>query len=114
MARTALTVQQVVRTGLSPSYTAGNGSGGHSIANDGRVLLHIKNGGGSSINATLQTPVTVDEQAALAVADLVVAVPNGGERMIGPFPPALYNQADNTVYLDFSAVTSVTVAAIRL
>lgn len=114
MARTDLTVQQVARPGLNPAYTAGNGSGGHSIPNDGRVFIHVKNGSGAPINATLQTPVTVDDQAALAVSDLVVAVPASGERMIGPFPPALYNQSDGKVYLDFSAVTSVTVAALRL
>jgi hypothetical protein len=111
MARTDLPVQQINRIGLNPAYTAGNGSGGHSISNDGRVFFHVKNGGGAPITATAQTPVTVDD---LAVADRVVTVPAGGERMIGPFPPGLYNQSDGKVYLDFSDVTSVTVGAFRL
>lgn len=110
MARTALTVLQVARTGLTPAYTAGNVDG-HSIVNDGRVCTHVKNGSGSSINVTVQTPGTVD---GLAVSDLVVAVPAGQERMIGPFPPGVYNQADGTVYVDLSAVTTVTLAAVRL
>lgn len=110
MARTASAVQQIVRTGLTPAYSAANADG-HSIANDGRVFQHIKNGSGSSINVTAQTPATVD---GLAVAERVVAIPAGEERMIGPFQPGIYNQADGSVYIDYSAVTTVTVATFRL
>jgi hypothetical protein len=110
MARTVLPVQQVARTGLIPAYSAANADG-HSIANDGRVFHHVKNGSGSSINVTMPTPVTVDD---LAVADLVVAIAAGAEKMIGPFPPGIYNQADGTMHVDYSAVTTVTVAAVRL
>lgn len=111
MARTALTLQSIVRTGLSPAYTGANADG-HSVTNEGKkTLVHVKNGGGSSINVTIQTPNTVDS---LAVSDRVVSVPSGEERMIGPFPVETYNQSDGTIYVDFSAVTSVTVAAFKV
>lgn len=110
MARTALAVQQIVRTGLEPTYSNANAEG-HAMPNGGTEVLHVKNGDESPINVTIQTPNTVD---GLAIADRVVAVPAGEERFIGPFPRATYNQGADEVYVDFSAVTSVTCAALRL
>lgn len=107
----ALTVQNVARTGLAPSYASAAG-GGDTIANDGAVLLHVKNGGGSSINVTITS--TAPAGVGLAQANVVVAVPNAGERMIGPFPPGSFNDANGLTAVGYSAVTSVTVAAIRL
>jgi len=109
MARTTLSIQDIVRSGLNPSYEAANADG-ESVDNNGRVFLHIKNGSGVSVTVTIQTPGTVD---GLAVADRTVVIPAGEERMPGVFPPADYNQSDGAVYVDFSAVTTVTVAAIR-
>lgn len=109
MARTALAVQQIVRSGLTPSYSAANVDG-HSIQNGGSEFLHVKTGG-TACNVTIVTPGTVDGQA---VADRVIAIGTTSERMIGPFPPDVYNQPGAAdVHVDFSAVTSVTVAALR-
>ena len=110
MARTSLTVQDVERSGLEPSYASANVDG-NSFANNGRVILHAKNGSGGAITVTVKTPGTVD---GLAVADRTVSVPAGEERMIGVFPPADYNQSDGDVYIDYSGVTSLTVAALRI
>lgn len=111
MARTALVPQQIVRTGLTPVFTAANVLG-HSVANDGHVMLEVKNGSASPINVTVQTPGTVD---GLAISELVVVVPaTSGDKMIGPFPPGIYNQPDGTIYVDFSDVTTVSVAAVRM
>jgi len=108
MARTALTVQTVSRTGLNPSYTSANADG-HSVASEGeKTFLHVKNASGGSINVTVQTPGTVD---GLAISDLIVAVPASGERMIGPFPIGYYT---TSLLVDFSSVTSVTVAALKV
>lgn len=112
MARTDLTPQQIGRTGLAPSYVSADGANQNAFLNDGRTFLHVKNGGGSSITVTIDTPITVD--GVLAVGNLAVGVTNGQERIIGPFPPNIYNQTDGKVYVDWSAVTSVTVAAFRL
>lgn len=107
----ALTVQNVARSGLAPSYSAAAG-GGDTFTNDGAVLLHVKNGGGSSINVTVAS--TAPAGVGLAAANVVVAVPNAGERMIGPFPAAAFCDANGSVAVAYSAVTSVTVAAVRL
>src|SRR5688500_167062 len=104
MARTALTPQSFTSAGAVPAYSAANADG-HSVVNSGRTLLHVKNGGGSSINVTIQTPGSVD---GLALPDKVIAVANGAEKIIGKLATNVYNQADGTVNVDFSAVTSVT------
>jgi len=109
MARSALTVQTIVKTGLADTYASANVDG-NSFANDGATFLHVKNGGGSSITVTIDTPNTVDD---LAISNRTVTVANGSEKMIGPFPPGVYNHSGE-VYVDYSAVTSVTVGAFKL
>jgi hypothetical protein len=111
MARGALTPQQIVRSGLSPAYTAGDAVNGHEFVNEGDVYLHVKNGGASPINVTIPTPGTVD---GLAIADLVVAVPAAEERKIGDIPTNVYNQTGGKVYVDLSASASVTLGVFKL
>ena len=105
-----LTVQEISRSGITPSYGAAAG-GGDQFPNDGRTYLHIKNGGGSSITLTVATQMTVDGKA---VADDAITVTNAQERVVGPFPPGIYNDANGMVQLTYSGVTSVTVGAFRL
>lgn len=113
MPRTVLTVNEVVETGLTLSASAANVDG-HSLVNTDRntvLFLYANNGSGSPINVTVQTPGTVRGNA---IADVVVAVAAGAERLIGPLPASFYNQADGTVYVDFSDVTSLTVAGLKI
>ena len=110
MPRTSMNYQQIVRTGLEESYAAVDASNGNQFQNDGHMFLLVKNGAGAPINVTITTPTTVDGNA---VADLVVAVTNGEQRMIGPFPPNLYN-TDGYVYVDYSSGTTITAAVLRL
>lgn len=108
MPRTALAVQQIVRSGLTPNYTAANVDG-HSIPNGGTEFIHVKTGA-SGVTVTIQTPNTVD---GLAITDRQIVIGTSSERMIGPFPRNVYNQGAEEVYIDFSQVTTVTIAAIR-
>lgn len=110
MARATVNFQQIVRTGLEQTYAAAHADGSK-FANDGRTFLHVKNGAGAPITVTVQTPGTVD---GLAIADQAIVVTNAEERMIGPFPPGIYNQSDGMVYADYSSVTTVTIAVLRL
>lgn len=106
MARTDLSVQRITTDGLNPAYTAANADG-HSIDNDAHMFLHVKNGDASAHTVTVVTPRQVD---GLDVADLTVSVPAGEERIIGRFSTATFGRS---VDVNFSAVTSVTVAAFR-
>lgn len=119
MARTALSLQTTVRSGLEPAYTAATADG-EGIDNDSqRVVLHVKNAGGGAVVVSLDTPGTVD---GLAIPSLDVTVPAGEERFIGPFPKNVYNQNDSAgdtglseaVFIDTDTQTGITLAAILL
>lgn len=110
MARTAITVQEISRTGVTEALVAANAAGGNSFPNDGRTYLSVVTTGTTS-NVTVSVPITVDSQV---VTPRVVACTGTARYKIGPFPPNTYNQADGAVYVDFSAVTGVTIGAFRL
>lgn len=107
--RTALAVQQISRSGLTPNYTAANVDG-HSIQNTQKEYLHVKTGG-TGTTVTVVTPGTVDGQA---IADKAYAIGTNTEMKIGPFPREVYDQSDGTVHVNFSSVTTVTCGAFRV
>lgn len=104
MARVEASVQTVVRAGVTPAYdTIVTGAGnGLAFDNDpaGRIV-HIKNSSGGPGVVTFEVPKTVD---GLQVPDLTVTVPDGEERFVGPFPKALYNQAEGDTGLSDAVV----------
>lgn len=112
MPRTALASQVVADEGITPVYSAAN-IDGHSLEGGGDVILHVKTGA-SGCTVTIQTGGTLMGEA---VAEKAVVIAANSERFIGRFPAALYNQPSGAdagkVYVDFSAVATVTVAAIR-
>lgn len=104
------TVQTVTTAGITPTKNAVSAS--DDFVNDGRTVLHVTNGSGGSINVTVVTPVTT---GGLAVADLVVAVPAGEERVIGPFARSIYNDpSTGKVTVQFSGTTTVTCQALSV
>ena len=108
MARGTISVQTISRSGLEPSYASASADG-DAFANNGRTFLHIKNTG-TEKTVTIVTPNTVD---GLAISDRTVTVDaTTGDVMVGPFPTNIYNQSDDTVYVNYSSETDVTVAAI--
>lgn len=115
MARTAIAVQEIQFLGSGAiAFTAADATNGMMFPNDGRTVLLIKNGGAGAITVTVTS--VPDEYG--RTGDLIISVAAGEERIVGPLRPALFNQrsgADQgTVYVGFSAATSVTVAAPRL
>jgi len=97
MPRTVIPITDVTRTGTTqPSQTSGDASNNHYLAyNDGRVMLELTAASGTVVY-TIITPGTVD---GLAVSDLTVSVTTT-PKVVGPLPPAVYNQADGTVNID--------------
>lgn len=108
MARTAITAQVATPAGLAPAFEPANVDGNSFVLRQSRAL-RVKNGSGASVNVTIPTPGTVD---GLAIADRVVAVAAGADMLIGLGRGDVYRQTDGSVYVDYSAVTSVTVAVI--
>jgi hypothetical protein len=111
MPRATLAVQNIALAGLTPSYAAADAAGA-AFANDGETFLQVKNAGNTACVVTIQTPATFE---GVALADPTVTVPiTTGDKMIGPFPKAAFNQVNGQVYVDFDQVVSVTVAAIHM
>ena len=111
MSVTTITVQKILRTGLSPVLAAANADGSY-VANNGRVFIDLRNTNAAARNITIATPGAVD---GLAVADRTVNIAIGSvtpqEKMIGPFPPEIYG---STLTLTYDAVPDLTIAALQL
>jgi hypothetical protein len=119
MGDVTLTVQEMSRSGLAPTWTASGASpllnvtDNFKFNNTGKEYLHFKKSGAGDCTVTLKTPGTVD---GLAVADRTVTVPaTTGEKIIGPFPVAIYNDTQNTFNgFTVSEVTGLTCCIIRM
>lgn len=107
-----LTVQNVVRAGLVPSYAAA-AAGGDSFKNEPLTILHVKNGSAAAITVTV-TSQTKNVPEGTTKTNLTVNVAAGSEAMIGPFSRSAFNDSNGLVQVTYSAVTSVTVAAVRV
>jgi hypothetical protein len=115
MARTALAPTTVALTGTTVTLVAANADG-YAIAPQSKaVALLVDNGGGAPIDVTIDVPNT-DTATGLSYVEPVITVPAGATRYIKiPFGGAFAHSEDgNKVYVDFSAVTSVTVALLNI
>lgn len=111
MARTAITPQAGTAAGTAAVFEPANADGNSFTTARGRAL-HVANGSGSPIDVTLPTPAAVD---GLALADRTITVAAGAHTVIGlgvASGAGIYAQADGSVHVDYSAVTTVTVAVI--
>jgi len=96
--------------GGKPSFVAA-AVDGDDFVNSGNDFLIVKNGGGSSIN------VTIDSVTFCSYGfdhNLTIAVAAGEESWIGSFPKARFNDENGKVNVSYSDVTSVTVAVVEL
>lgn len=105
-----LTVQKITTAGLAPSFVAAD-SAGDEWANGGRTYLHVKNGSAAAVTVTVDSVTKCDQGFD---HDVQVTVTASGERLIGPFEPRRFNNSSGRVKATYSAVASVTVAALEL
>jgi hypothetical protein len=115
MARTSVTTTQISKAGTTVTLVAADAVNGE-VIDCGRVFLHVKNGGGSSITVTVHTTAVYD---GLPVTDEVVTVPAGVEKLIGPLSGGTFGQLPGSsdvgrAYVDYSSGTSVTRAVYSL
>ncbi|WP_369274509.1 hypothetical protein AB5J55_35330 [Streptomyces sp. R11] len=88
MPRTNIAATQASRSGtVLPAATAGDVTNGNSTANDGRVVLIVKNTGASSRTITFTTIVSVDGLTAPVRSE---SIPAGETQVFGPFSPNDY------------------------
>lgn len=108
-----LTVAQTSLAGVALGAVAAAG-GGDSFPNDGATALYVKNGSGAPITVTADAPNADNFGVVDASHDSAVAVAAGAERLLGPYPPGRFNDANGRVQLTYSGVTSLTVAPFRI
>lgn len=107
-----LTVQSVTPSGKTPSY-ASAAAGGDKFPWSEHAFIHVKNGDASSHTVTVASQYSTLPPGQQS-KDLTVSVPAGGEKIIGPFYKAAFQDSDGNVNLSYDAVTSVTVGAFEL
>lgn len=105
-----LTVQKLGTAGVSPTFAAADAAG-DKFANNGRQFIVVQNGSATSVTVTINSQRKCDQGFD---HDLEVSVDASGEKWIGPFEPNRFNDGDGNVNVAYSAVTSVTVAALSL
>jgi hypothetical protein len=106
-----LTALQNSLPGVTLPFVAAN-AGGDTLAPDDRTALLVKNGSGSSITVTFVTPNTV---SGLAIADVVLTVAAGATALSPTLTSALFGDpTSGLVTINYSAVTTVTVQAVRV
>tara|TARA_R100000789_G_scaffold5657_1_gene9715 strand:- start:11533 stop:11877 length:345 start_codon:yes stop_codon:yes gene_type:complete len=109
-----LTVQQITETGGAATYVSAELEG-DTADNNGNMFLHIKNGGGGEITATitaLTTSVDSGMYGDLTKANATIAIAGGTQAFIGGFAPAAFNDGNGEIAITYSGVTSVTIAAL--
>lgn len=75
-----------------------------------RTFLWVKNGSGVSTTVTVTTPGTQD---GLAIADRVITVVAGADKLIS-VPDTFYRSSDGLGDVTFSPITTITAACVRI
>lgn len=106
-----LSYQQIDVAGTAKTYGAATATTGDAVTPDDRGFVHVKNGSGAGITVTLVVP---GSQYGQARPDITISIAAGADRMIGPMVADLADPTDGQIDVICSAVTSVTIAAVRV
>ena len=108
-----LPTEKIVESGLIATYTAAD-VGGDTFTNDGRTVLHVKNGSGSPITVTVTAEqATTDKPGygSLTKANAVAVIAAAGDEFMGEFPAIAFGVVGVVTYSD---VTTLTLAVLRI
>jgi hypothetical protein len=89
---------------------------GNKFANPrGTAVLTVINGAGAPITVTITTTKTIVLKGITTyqVADQAVTVTNATPKIIGPFDPSMYNDANGDVTVNYSSGTTITAQVIQ-
>ncbi len=107
MARDTVTVTSTVRAGVSPALNTPSAANNAEMANDGRTVFLFMNGlGAASAQETAVIVQQVADPYGRTENDSAFAAVVDALSTFGPFSPALYNQSDGTVQIDYDAVSA--------
>jgi hypothetical protein len=105
-----LTVQALDIVGVAPSFVAVSSS--DEFPNDGKTVIEVKNGGGSSDTVTIDSLEACNQGSDHNGGSSVPATT--GDKVFGPFPMSRFNNSNGRVTITHSFTTSVTCAVYRL
>jgi hypothetical protein len=114
MARSVLTVNACTNAGvaLTDKYGAADALGSTILMDsDKRIIVFVSNADAAPINVTFATPGVFNGQA---VDENVVSVTNAKTFVFGGFDRPTYEQTAGVMHIDYSAVTNVTVAVLKV
>ena len=111
-----ITAQKITQAGLIPVYAA-SAAAGDKVLNTGIEYFHVKNASSASVTSTVTPVITtvVDPLLGTLVketATLVLAA--GKEGFLGPFETEAFNSTLGTIEIEYTAVASITVAALYI
>ena len=105
-----LSIQTVIPSGLPVSY-ANSAAEGDEFVNDGQTFLAIRNQAGTAISVVIPTTATL---SGYPLADQTIPVSANATVFAGPFGKSLFDNSSGRVSVQYSSVTSVSIAALRL
>jgi hypothetical protein len=110
-----LTVQKIVRTGITPSFAAADVLG-DKVANDGQTFVELKNTNGANRTPTFASQIAAGAIPPGAVKqDVAVIIPlTSGDKMIGPWPTSYFNDPTGFLTWTYDAVTNLTVGCFTI
>lgn len=112
MARTTVAALDPTLVGTALTYNSATATDGDAALFDDDLMVLAKNAGGS--DRTLTILANGAKEKGVAIPNLTYTIPaTTGHVLINDIPRAYYTQSDGKIYLDWSAVTSVTFAVIK-
>lgn len=107
----AITVQQIVPTGLEAGAATASAAGGDTVVNNGKTYIIVTDTG------TTAPTVTIAAQSSCNQGfdhDYTIAITAGEARKIGPFAENMYNNSSGQIEVAYSSETDVTIEAYSL
>jgi hypothetical protein len=111
-----LTPTELAQAGTAIAPVAAAASGGDSFPNDGNTILIVETGATActvSINPT-ESSVNISGVGPTTVPAISQLIAINSQYAFGPFPPRVWNDGQGRVGVGYSAVTNVTVRAVRV
>src|SRR6188508_54278 len=110
VALTAISPSALASTSIA-TLTAADGTNGNKFVGNANTILRVKNASGAQITVTVHANRTVD---GLTVPDKTFTVPlTTGDVIMTGWTSTFHQNSSKEVWIEFSAVTSVTVQVIQ-
>lgn len=117
--QTPLTIQNVVEAGVAPASASGDTGNGNSFQNpNGDVFALIENTHASAAETftfTAQNTSFSDaKHGTTTAASVAIALAALSKQLVGPFPPAVFNDGNGNVNVAFSGSGTPKISVFKL